>query len=360
MSSEKTLSKKKITQQTISISPALKDRIEQYVIENQKKNLKDKRFKSVSAFYTSVFEKLMDILEQGKTLDDLSAFVDTEIKDFFNKISFNALIPYYENAIKTNRYESPTLEKNPFFYFTLRRLYLSRMDPYDIKSIKTIFNRVRNYIFSNNLTKEFRLDLFTGKGRQDLTGIFEHAGLYKNLCFENYKYSAALFGLLGSEITDFLYSRKNNYCRFDLKATDLFYKKDLAKQDRIKLMNQNLSYFINYNRVIEDKDYYLWMKLAADKQVIITFNTEEVKKNWVSVIESEIEKYGDREDFQLNMLKLFEKFHWIEIESENDLIFQIRLSKTKYEQEIHYMLEILSKKSEILHKNGRYQLKTLI
>ncbi|MFX1310968.1 MAG: hypothetical protein ACFE8C_14820, partial [Promethearchaeota archaeon] len=93
MSSEKPLSKKKITQQTISISPALKDRIEQYVIENQKKNPKDRRFKSVSAFYTSVFEKLMDILEQGKTLDDLSAFVDTEIKDFFNKISFNALIP---------------------------------------------------------------------------------------------------------------------------------------------------------------------------------------------------------------------------------------------------------------------------
>ncbi|MFX1310255.1 MAG: hypothetical protein ACFE8C_11195, partial [Promethearchaeota archaeon] len=268
--------------------------------------------------------------------------------------------PYYENAIKTNRYESPTLERNPFFYFTLRRLYLSRMDPFDIKSIKTIFNRVRNYIVSNNLTKEFRLDLFTGKGRRDLTGIFEHAGLYKNLCFENYKYSAALFGLLGSKITDFLYSRKNNYCRFDLKATDLFYKKDLAKQDRIKLMNHNLSYFINYNRVIEDKDYYLWMKLAADKQVVITFNTEEVKKNWISVIESEIEKYGDREDFQLNMLKLFEKFHWIEIESENDLIFQIRLSKSKYEQEINYMLEILLKKSEILHKNGKYQLKTLI
>lgn len=359
MTSTKPLSKKKITQQTISISPALKDRIEQYVIENQKKNPKDKRFKSVSAFYNSVLEKVMPILEQSKSLDDLSAFVDTEIQDFFKKISFNAIIPYYENAIKTNRYESPTLEKNPFFFFSLRRLYLSRLDPYDIKSINNIFNRVKNYIVSNNLTKEFRLDLFTGKGRNNLTGIFEHAGLYKNLGFENYKYAAALFGLLGAKITNFLYSRKDNYCRFDLKATELFYNKDLQKEERIKLMNHNLSYFINYNKIIEDDDYYLWMKLASDKQTIINFNSEEVKNNWINRIKSKIEKYGEKEEMLLNILKIFQKFHWIEIESEKELLFQIKLPESKYKEEIETMLEILSKKSEIHHKSGKIQLKRL-
>ena len=65
------------------------------------------------------------------------------------------------------------------------------------------------------------------------------------MSFENYKYNAALLGLLGSKITDFLYSRKDDYCRFDLKATDLLYRKDLAKKERIKLMNHNVSYFIN-------------------------------------------------------------------------------------------------------------------
>ncbi len=359
MTSAKPPSRKKITQQTISISPALKNRIEQYVIENKKKNPKDKRFKSVSAFYNSVFEKVMRILEQGKSLDDLSAFVDSEIQDFFKKISFNALIPYYENAIKTNRYESPTLEKNPFFFFSLRRLYLSRLDPYDIKSINNIFNRVKNYIFSNNLTKEFRLDLFTGKGRKNLTGIFEHAGLYKNLGFENYKYAAALFGLLGAKITKFLYSRGDNYCRFDLKATELFYNKDLQKEERIKLMNHNISYFINYNKIIEDNDYYLWMKLASDKQTIVNFNTEEVKNNWINTIKNEIEKYGEKEEALLNILKLFQKFHWIEIESEKELSFQIKLQGSKYKEEIETMLEILSKKSEIHHKSGKIQLKRL-
>ncbi|MFX1390784.1 MAG: hypothetical protein ACFE9Z_12030 [Promethearchaeota archaeon] len=360
MPNERPLSKKKVTQQTISISPALKNRIEQYVMENKQKYPNDKRFKSVSSFYNSVLEKVMESLEQSKTLDDLSALADTEIKDFFSKISFNALIPYYENAIKTNRYENPTLEKNTFFYFTLRRLYLSRLDPYDVTSIKNIFNRVRNYLISNNLTKEFRLDLFTGKSRKDLTGTFEHAGLYKNLCFENYKYAAALFGLLGAEITDFVYSIKNNYCRFDLRATDLFYKKELAKFERIKIMNHNLSYLINFNRLINDKDYYLWMKLASDKQAIITFINEDVQDKWINLIEKEIQKFGDIEDLHLTTLKLFEKFHWIEIESEELLLFQIKLPKSRYEKEINYLFEVLSKISDIIHKNGKYQIKRSI
>jgi len=360
MASDRPLSKKKITQQTISISPALKDRIEQYVIENHKKYPDDNRFKSISAFYNYVMDKSMDCFEQGKTIDDFKAFVDREIKEFFDKISFNALIPYYETAIRTNRYTHPFFEKNTFFYLTLRRLYLARMDPYDITSINSIFNRVRNYLFSNNLTKEVNLDLFTGKTGKDLSGVFEYAGLYKNLTFENCKYNAALFGFLGVKITDFLYSDKDNYFRFDLKTTDLFYRKDLAKKERIKLINHNLSYFFNYRRIIDDKDYHFWMKLSDDKQVIITFNNEEAKKDWVNLIENENDKFGYREEYPLTMLKFFEKLHWIEIESEKDLIFQIRLSKTKYQNEREFLLKTLSKKSNISQTNGKYQIKKLI
>jgi hypothetical protein len=360
MVSERSLSNKKITQQTISISPALKDKIERYVNEHNEKNPSDKRFKSISAFYNFILDKSMDCFEKGKSLDDFEAFVDSEIKDFFDKITFNALIPYYETAIRTNRYNHPLFEKNPFFFLTLRRLYLDRMDPYDITSIKTIFNRVKNFIFSNNLSKEFNLDIFTGSTRKDLTGVFEYAGLYKNLGFENSKYSAAFFGLLGSKIVDFMYSDKDNYCRFDLKATDLFFRKDLAKKERIKLINHNLSYFINYNRIVDDKDYYSWMKLAEDKNVIITFNTEEAENSWISLIENEFERFGDKEEYNLKMLKFFEKLHWIEIVSEKDLIFQLRLSKSRFKREIDYLMKVLSKKSEISQKNGKYQVKKLI
>ncbi len=359
MPSKKPLSKKKITQQTISITPALKDKIERYVNENNEKYPKDDRFKSISRFYSFVMEKTMENFEKGKTLDDFEAFVDSEVKGFFDKITFNALIPYYETAIRTNRYTHPFFEKNTFFYLTLRRLYLDRMDPYNISSIKTVFSRVRNYLFSNNLTKEVNLDLFTGKTGKDLSGVFEYAGLYKNLTFENCKYNAALFGLLGVKITNFLYSDKNNYFRFDLKTTDLFYRKDLAKKERIKLINHNLSYFFNSLRIIDDKDYYFWMKLADDKRVIITFNNEETKNDWVNLIESEIEKFGDKEDYSLNMLKFFEKLHWIEIESEKDLSFRIRLSKSKYTYEREFLLENLSKKSKISHENEKFYLKDI-
>ncbi|MFX1567234.1 MAG: hypothetical protein ACFFCV_02570 [Promethearchaeota archaeon] len=360
MTPERPLSKKKIAQQTISISPALKDKIEKYVYENNKRHPNDKRFKSISRFYNFVMERVMEIFEKGKTLDDFETFLDGYLRSFFDNLSFNAIIPYYENAIKTNRYESPTLEKNTFFFFTLRRLYTSHINPYDIKSINTFFSRVRNYIFSNKLTKEFRLDLFTGKGRHDLTGVFEQAGLYKNLSFETYKYTAAFFGLLGNKITDFLYSRKDDYCRFDLKATELFFKKDLAKRERIKLMNHNLSYFINYNRVIEDKDYYLWMKMAVDKQILITFASEEVKEKWVNLIESEIEKFGEKEDYPLNLLRFFEKLHWIEIKSEKDLSFQFRLSDSKYIDEREFLLETLSKKFQVSCEDEKYYLKKIM
>ncbi|UCC18804.1 MAG: hypothetical protein JSV62_11935 [Promethearchaeota archaeon] len=360
MTSEKPLSQKKTTQQTISISPALKDRIEQYVIEKQNKDPKDHRVKSISAFYNFVLEKTIDCFEQGKTLNDFETFVDSEIRGFFEKISFNALIPYYETAIRTNRYTHPFFEKNIFFYLTLRRLYLDRMDPYDIASIKSIFNRVKNYLMSQNLTKDVNLDIFIGKNGKGLTGIFEYSGLYKNLTFENCKYNAALFGLLGTKITNFLYSDKENYFRFDLKATDLFYRKELAKKERIELVNHNLSYFFNYPRILDDKDYYFWMRLAEDRNAIINFNNEETQKDWINLTERDIDKFGDHEDYALNLLKFFEKLHWIEIESEKDLIFQIKLSEKRFQNEKELLLGTLSQRSKILQINGKYQLKRII
>ena len=96
MPSKKPLSKKKITQQTISITPELKDQIENYVIVNQKKNPNDKRFKSVSAFYNYVLKNTMDCFDKGKSLDDFEDYVDSEFTNFFDRISFKATIPYYE------------------------------------------------------------------------------------------------------------------------------------------------------------------------------------------------------------------------------------------------------------------------
>ena len=357
MVAERELSKKKTTQQTISISPALKARIEQYVSDNNKKMPKDHRFKSISSFHNYVLEKSLDCFDKGKTLDDFETFVDSEISNFFDKITFKAIIPYYEAALKTNRFTDPTFDKLPLFFLTIRRLYFSIMDPSDIESIKELIDRLRNWLLSNNLTKDSNLDLFTGKSNTDLTGIFEFSGFYQNLSFENCKYTAAIFGLLGGKISSCLYSEKDNYCRFDLEATELFFRKELVRSERIKLMNSNVSQLINYHRIInDDDDYFLWMKLANDKNNFICFNNPDTRMEWFNLIKEEIDKYSEKEETLLHILKFFEKLHWIDIESEEELIFQIRLSESKHPDEIQFLLNTLSTKSKVLQNNGKYYL----
>jgi uncharacterized protein YegP (UPF0339 family) len=359
MSSQKPLSKKKITQQTISITPDLKERIDSYVMENHEKNPDDKRFKSVSAFYNHVLKKTLDCFNKGKTLNDFEDFVDSEFKNFFDRISFKATIPYYEEAIKSNKYTNPTLEKLPSFFLTIRRFYMKLMESREITDIKNTVGRIKNYLVSNNLTKEFKIDIFTGKSRTDLSGVFEYAGIYKNLSYDTCKYTSAFFGILGIKVNNIVYSEKDGYYRFDLKATNLFFQDNLAKSERIRLMSENISHFINYCKIIEDKDYYLWMKLANDKNTIICFNNEEAQKKWIDLIEKDIRKFSDKDDNRLQILKYFEKLHWIDIENEDDLFFHVRLSDPKYHSEREYLMNFLSKNSQILQENGGYYLKNL-
>jgi hypothetical protein len=299
-------------------------------------------------------ETVLDCFDKGKNLEDLEHLADSEFKNFFEKLSFNAVIPYYEQAIKTNRYSDPTLEKVTFFFLAIRRFYMSIMDPTDTSSIQVLINRIKNYLVSNNLTKEFKIDLFTGKTKTDLRATFEFVGLYKNLGYETCKYTSAFFGLLGIEVTDCVYSFRDVYYRYDLKATELFYRNDLAKSERIKLMNHNISFFLNYSKVVDDKDHYLWMKMAQDKNVIICFNSEETKKEWVSLIEEEIKKYSEKEDYISLILKFFERIHWIDLESETELKFQIRLPEVKFQEERDFLFKTLLRYSMISEVAGDY------
>ncbi|KKK46204.1 hypothetical protein LCGC14_0544150 [marine sediment metagenome] len=298
----------------------------------------------------------MDSFDKGKNLDDFELFVDSEIKDFFEKFTFNALIPYYENAVKTNRYTEPSFEKTPFFFLSLRRLYNQNTDPFDMASITDFFNRIKNYLLSNNITKDVSIDIFTGKSTRDLRAVFEYSGIYKNLCFETCKYTAAFLGLLGIKITECLYSEKDLYYRFDLQATDLFFRKNLEKKERTKLIKQNISLLINYCTIIKDNDYFFWMKMAEDKDFIACFNSLESQEEWINLIITDIMKFSEKEEFLFYLLKFFEKLHWVDIESDKDLIFRIRLSNTKYQIEKKILLNTLSKYSNISDINGKYYL----
>ncbi|MHA2185015.1 MAG: hypothetical protein ACXAAI_08450, partial [Promethearchaeota archaeon] len=199
----------------------------------------------------------------------------------------------------------------------------------------------------------------TGQSGTAINGIFEFAGIYRNLSFESCKYNAAIFGLLGVKITNVVYSEKDIYYRFDLETTDLFFRKELLKQDRTKLMKQNVAYLINYKGMIEDQDYHLWMKMAADKNIILSFNTEQSQQEWVNSIESEVKSLVEKEDIPLYLLKFLEKLHWVEIESEKDLIFQIRLSDIHHQHERQLLVDILSKYSRVSELGRNFYLEKL-
>jgi len=300
----------------------------------------------------------MDCFDKGKNLDDFELFVDSEIKNFFEKFSFNALIPYFEPALKTNRYTEPSFEKTPFFFFTLRRFYTENVDPSNIASVKDFMNRIKNYLKKNTVTKDINLDIFTGKSTHDLKAVLEYSGNYKNLSFEICKYTVAFLGLLGIKITECLHSEKDLYYRFDLQTTDLFFRKNLEKKERIKLIKQNVSLLINYCTIIKDIDYFFWMKMADNKSIIASFNSLESQKEWINLIITDIMKFSEKEEFLYYLLKFFEKLHWIEIENEEDLLFRVRLSSTRYQDEIKILFETLSKYSDISDIiNGKYYLK---
>ena len=109
--------------------------------------------------------------------------------------------------------------------------------------------------------------------------------------------------------------------------------------------------------MLDDKDMYLWMKLADDNGVFITFKNQNVFNNWVKYIEDHLQKFGKKEEFLFKMLQFFNKLHWIRIEYVKDLSFQIEPFIEKNKKHKQYLLDYISKYSEISEVDGVYYLK---
>lgn len=354
MSSKRFLSDKKTEKQTISISPSLKEWIERYVNVNNRENPEDSRFKSVSAFYNYVMEKSMNIFKRGKTLDDFDRFVDSNMKEFQTEFSFKATIPIYEPALKMNKYIDLDPDNAIRFLFRLRRLaYSLGYNPHDLEEVRIFIDRIRNYFFENKLTKAFNYEIKVDKsGKKAQQFIFEFEGYYKNISFENFKFNIAIFSVFGLKLSNLIYSERENYCRLELNPTYLYFNREMAKKERIDLISENMRCLINYNRIIDDDDHYLWIKMAQDKDISINFKNEKVKRKWIdSVVNS-----FNSEDKLLNILKLFKIFHWINIENENELSFKITLSKEKDINEREFLLDFLSNYAKVSEGQGKLYL----
>lgn len=356
MTTKKYLSNKKTTQQTISTSPALKDWIKRYVKVQHDKFPNDERFKSVSAFYTDVMEQVMDIFEKGKTLDDLDNVVDKQLGKFFGKFTFQANLPFYEAAVETNRYTNFHFMKSPGFLLAYRKTSMETMNPPTNVTIKIWFNRIKNFFLANKITKSVNLDLFSEDDKKYHKGVYEFIGIYKNLHYENCKWKAAIFGVLGIRITEVIYSEKELYCRFNVTATDLFYTPDLKKNERMKLVEENLDLLIDFNRLIDDNAYYLWMKMAENKDLIVSFKNDKARSEWIDSFELKLKPHNDTQELKLKLLKVFEKLHWISIESQVNLSFRLNITKEIHGEDIEFLMEYLSKQASITVEDGIYYL----
>jgi uncharacterized protein YueI len=241
------------------------------------------------------------------------------------------------------------------------RFYTSNIDPYDYKALQTIFDRMRTYWLTTKVLEDASLEFYTRENIKYPLAIFEFSCKYKNLHYENCKLNAILFGLLGVEIVDFIYSEKDFYARFDLKLTESFFKRETREfkkdlKEREKIVNTNLAFLINYNRIINDKDYYLWMKMAEDNDVRITFINETARRRWIEQIEKDLSRFGTKDEFLINVLKFFERIHWIKMINEIDLQFQIIISDIQNKSEREFLLKYLSDHANISEDNGRYYL----
>lgn len=351
MSDESSLSDKKITRQTISISPALREAIIKYVHKMQKKDPDDERYKSISAFFTYVMENALKAFKKGKSLDDLKEIAHKDIRDFFEDFTFKAIIPDFENSISLNKYNPPEFDEIPEVFLKSKKLYLDKMG-HSKQNIVELYDEFSKYFVSNKITRKSHLEL---KG--DSYSV-EYIGKYPNLHFHNVKLLISLLGFLGLKVHKIRYREKDKYARFTIEPTPLIDKSAQLHRERKALAQQNIEKLANYFEIVNDEPCHLWIKMAADNNVALKFKNKWAIKEWFSKIQRDIEKFSPSQKIKLNsILKFFEKIHWIKILNLQDLVFEFSINQQEWNDEREFLLNTLSEFGEILSMEGIYQIK---
>jgi len=356
MTTKRYLSEKKTASQNIAISPALKDWVERYVKAMHKEHPEDESYKSISAFYCTVMENILKAFEKGKTLEDFDRMLDREIDELYNQFTMKTIVHYYEAGVELNRYNTMSFKKTMRYQYTWLGLFKNLVDPLDPSSLQMFFDRMRNFYMENGQTALFHLDLFTIENSHHFTGVLELGGKTRNIHYENCKYLTYFLSVIGVEITRFLYSNKDYYARFDLKTTELYFSKGLARKEKLALMEKNLSHITNYCFIVNDQTHYLWLKMASDEDIYVNFKNKDVMKKWIQLIEQDVREFCSKENWPLSYLRYFEKLHWIKIQNPNNLTFHISPTLEHSPESKDFMLSYLSKKGALNREQNLYSL----
>jgi hypothetical protein len=303
-------------------------------------------------------ENIMEIFEKGMTINDLKRVEHKKIKDFFERFTFKATIPLYEMVSENNRYTPFSFEFNTRFLIMYLNFFKSEVESHNFKDVEIFFTGIRSRYAKTTVSKDMLLEILPGKNHQPSRGILEFTGKYKNLHYENCKFFAAVFGVLGVRVTDFTYSAKDKYCRLDLVETNLLFSDELAKKKRLQLIEENVNLIINYTRLLDDeKDEYLWMKLAQDNMVFVNFKNQQAFNKWMNIVEKDLQRFENKREHNKKLLKFFEKLHWIRFVSKQDLTFQIEQPIESNSTQMQWFIDYLSKISDLSQNKGIYAFK---
>lgn len=357
MTPKRYLSTKKTEKQTISISPELKNEIEKLCRERAKNEPENPSYRSISSFYTSIMEDILNFLEGGNEIKELYKYPDNNVKTFFDNFSFKVFAPVYEVFLEANRYSSLDLKSIAFFLLSTRKMYLQNLDPYDLNKIKQIFQKFKRYFIQKKvLRRSFKFTLKTQKGQKNIKFIFEISLYFKNITFENIKYNALFLGFLGIKVNKIRFSDDGTYSRMELETTDLFFNPKSLRTKRMNLSKQNLRKLINFKLILRDQDFYTWSKLAVDKDISISFRD-------FSDLEDLLDKMGlssnnedSMNDILLKRLQFFEKLHWIKINNTHEHSFSIVIHKKGNKKEIDFMIQFLEQFSSVSKMGENYYL----
>jgi hypothetical protein len=240
----------------------------------------------------------------------------------------------------------------------MANLVSKNIEPYSMDSIKNLFVRVINRQVQNNVIKDARWEVFPKKGNKGFDGMVEYSGNYKFLHINNVKFAVALLGLGGLKITDFHYSGENKYVRIKFTTDELFFNKEEKIEARTELAKKNKDYVINLFRVIQHGIPHLWLRLSDNHHTLISFRNREDFDECLTKVESDLKKYGSKEDFNLMLLKFFEQIHWVRIIDEMELSFQFLISENQHKNEREMLLSYLLQYFRVVEKAQIYYLQS--
>lgn len=335
MTRKKHLSEKVTSTQNIALSPALKEYLNRYVRVQHEKFPKKEEYSKFSAFCRHVLENVLDMFERGKSFADFDRLVDKDVDELFEGMTFNATIPFYEIFLETNRYTYKEWSRWAHFFLILKKFYNKNLQPRNAKSLKITFERMKKYWVSNKIIKDARLELQNTQGSKHFDAIMEFIGKYRNLHYENCKLNAIIFGIIGIKVTNFFYSPTDLYARYDLTSTELFFSSEFDMKELENLVSQNINHLINFSYILdENHSFYLWMKLAQDKDVMLDFKDERTLQKWISTIETQILEYSSQQALPSKMAKFFEHSHWLTILNDAPLRFRFSRALSDLKAEI--------------------------